>query len=188
MSGVNYGSVTVATVWFQRATDTAISVGNPAVENGVTLASINESGLLTYRADLVSDIAIAAGVVVRGIRAQDESGQAIDLSLLPDRLKPLLMLRAADGGFASAAIGDEAIVNPLERLSCGYPGVAAVAFGPDALQLFNSKNGGARNWRIPHWGALVGGTPAHWDGNTVPATITAAIHQLAARVTALENP
>jgi hypothetical protein len=187
MSGINYGSVTVATVWFQRATDTAISDGNPAVENGVTLASIDAGGLLTYRADLVSDIAIASGTVVRGIRAQDESGQAIDLALLPDRLKPLLMLRAADGGVASAAIGDETIVNPLERLSCGYPGVTAVAFGPDALQLFNSKNG-TRNWRIPHWGALVGGTPAHWDGGTVPATITAAIHQLAARVTALENP
>ena len=181
MSVTKVGIVEVSTVVFARATSTSISVGVPAVLDGVTVASIDADGLLTYMPGRVSEIALASGTVLRGVRALHENGDPYVAADEPGPRKTLLMVRAEDGGFITVTHEDVTIAEPTERTTTAY-GVAA-AVGPDSVQMFWSDNGGARRWRCPHWSVYFAGNPADWAG--APGTTGAALDRLASAVSGL---
>lgn len=180
-SNYKVGIVETGTVVFRRATTTSISLGNDAVVDGITVASIDADGLLTYRPQLVSEIALANGVQVHGIRALYPSGDPYDAAAYPELFKPMLMLRSTDDGFAVAVQGSVAITNPTERFSNAY-GAAAVVIPRDSIQLFWSVNGADRSWRSPSWGVYAGDASSF---ATHPGTMTTAIQRMAAALAGL---
>lgn len=183
-SAYDVGVVRARTVVFTRAETGGISVGVDAVDDdGTVIASLDAGGLLTYRPDRVSEIALASGSTVNGIRAVYASGDPYDSAEYPPRDKPLLMLRAVDGGYAVLVHESGAITEPTERITNAY-GATAVTIGPDSVQVFWSTNGVSRRWRVPHWGYYQAGTPGDWAGSP-PGTNWAALDRLAAQVAAL---
>ena len=185
INGIDAPIVSPCTVTFFRATTTFVDVGSPAMVGAETAASLSAGGLLSYRPDLVSEVSLATGTVLRGIQALDVNGDPIEPDALDDRAKPLIMLRAQDGGYASVIHDDPTIPTTTDRLSTAY-GVD-ITIGADAIQVFWSENGAARNWRCPHWALYVPGTPADWAG-TPPATPSDAIDRLAAAFNAQHGP
>jgi len=177
MSAISAPIVSTCTVTFHRATTTAVDVGSPAIVDGETTASLSAGGLLSYRPDLVSEIPLATGTVLRGIQSLDPNGVAIDPANMDTLAKPLLMLRAEDGESASVIHEDATIVTLTDRMSTAY-GVD-ITIGADAIQVFWSTNGATRRWRCPHWALYVPGTPADWAG-TAASTTGEALDRLAA--------
>lgn len=183
------GVVRAATVVFTRADTAGISPPSEGVDpvvatddDGTVIASIDADGLLTYRPDRASEIAIASGVTVRGIRALYPNGDAYDASTYPERAKPMLMLRAVDGGYAVLEHESLTITEPTERITNAY-GAAAVMIGPDAVQCFWSVNA-TRRWRCPHWGVWLGSNASFASPN---ATITQAVERIAADLAILKG-
>ena len=184
MSITEVGQVSTGTVTFTRATTTSISVGAPAIEDGVTIADITAGGILIYRPDLCSEIAVANGSIIRGIRAVDTNGDAVDPTTIDARKKPMLMIRAEDGGSATVRHEDGTVPTAEERTTTAY-GVD-ITIGADSIQCFWSMNAGSRRWRCPHWSVFFATTPADWA--VVPGTTGAAINQLAAAFAAIHGP
>lgn len=178
MSVTKVGVVDVGTVVFHRATVTGVSVGSPAVVDGLEVASLGADGVLSYMPHLVSEVAITGPVVLRGIRALHASGDPYETTYTDELAKHMLMLRAEDGTGIQVAHEDLTVVEPSERLTTAYGLPATV--GPDAVQVFWSVNGANRRWRCPLWSIYLPANPAHWDG--VPTSTAEALDRLAAAV------
>jgi hypothetical protein len=172
------GVVDVGTVVFRRATVTGVAVGSPAVVDGVTVASLDAGGVLSYMPHLVSEVAITGPVTLRGIRALHANGDPYEAAYTDELSKHLLMLRAQDGTAIQVVHEDLTVLEPTERITTAYGLPATV--GPDAVQVFWSVNGANRRWRCPLWSVYLPASPAHWDG--APTSTAEALDRLAAAV------
>ena len=176
--------VKTCTVTFYRATTTAVDVGVDATVDGVVVASLSAGGLLSYRPDRVSEIALVSGSVVKGIQALDSNGDPIDPTSMDPREKPLLMLRAEDGGFVTLNNEDVGIATATDRITTAY--AMGVTIGPDAVQCFWAVNNGLRRWRCPYWGIYIPGDPTDWVGP--PKTVMEALDRMVAVLAANHGP
>ena len=184
-SAQEVAEVKTCTVTFYRATTGGVGVGADAVVDGEVVASLSAGGLLSYRPDMVSEIALVNGSVVRGIQALDSNGDPIDPATLDPREKPLLMLRAEDGGFATIEHEDLSIATATDRTTSAY--AAAFTIGPSSIQCFWSVNGAARRWRCPDWGKFFATAPGDWAGSP-PQTMGEGLNRVAAALAILGGP
>ena len=162
MSRISTGIAEIASIAFHRASNTPIDANTPAVVDGVTVASIDADGLLSFHPSLVSEIIVASGVTVRGLRALHSNGDPYDAADEPPLARLSVMVRAAEGGAITISHEDGTILEPTERTATAYG--TSVTVGPDAVWLTWQVDGGARRWRAPVIDVYSPGDALEWSG------------------------